>query len=103
MADILIKNMEMPKEGSITITIRHDGAINVIGDMGSNLGRLVDCKAIEFTEHGRLCDFDKFYEYIDYYLCKNCEKACSDCDVPWIKKVISQSPVVLGEQHDDSI
>ena len=58
MADILIKNMEMPKEGSITITIRHDGAINFIGDMGSNLGRLVDCKATALSEYGRLIDAD---------------------------------------------
>ena len=60
MADILIKNMEMPREGSITITIRHDGAINFIGDMGSNLGRLVDCKAVALPEHGDLIDEDEF-------------------------------------------
>jgi len=58
MAGILIKGLEMPKEGSITITIRHDGAINFIGDMGSNLGRLVDCKAVALPEHGRLGDLD---------------------------------------------
>ncbi len=62
--DILIKNMDMPKEGSITITIRHDGAINFIGDMGSNLGRLVDCKAIELPPHGALKDVEEIARMI---------------------------------------
>lgn len=52
--DILIKNMEMPKDGTITIEIRHDGAVDFIGNMGSNLGRLVDVKAVALPEHGRL-------------------------------------------------
>lgn len=64
MSEILVKGLEMPKEGSITITIRYDGAINFIGGMGSNLGRLVDCKAIEVmpVEHGKVYPVDaKFW------------------------------------------
>ena len=59
MADLLIKGMEMPKEGTITLEIRHDGAVDFIGNMGSNLGRLVDVKAIALQEHGRLIDADE--------------------------------------------
>ena len=61
--DILIKNMEMPKEGSITITIRHDGIVTLIGDMGSNLGRLVDCTAIPVVH------------------CKDCENFNKETDI----------------------
>ena len=62
MSEILSKGLKMPRKGSITITIRHDGAISFIGDMGSNLGRLVDCKAIELPTHGRLIDADVLME-----------------------------------------
>lgn len=64
-------------------------------DLSLSGQRQEDCPLISVPEHGRLCDFDKFYTYIDYYICKNCEKSCSACDVPWIKEVISQAPTVL--------
>lgn len=90
--DLLIKGewIKLPsKDDYLDIRLYGTGEVVINGDLDR------EAKAIPVPEHGRLCDFDKFYEYIDYYLCKNCEKACSDCDVPWIKNVISQVPTVL--------
>ena len=67
MSDILIKNMEMPKDGTITIEIRHDGAVDFIGNMGSNLGRLVDVKAFALPPHGDLVEIEKVKEGLRIY------------------------------------
>lgn len=89
--DILIKGLDMPKYGDIFhLAIDSDG--NVIKTEGIGFRKY---EAIPIPKHGRLCDFDEAYTDIDYILCKNCEKSCSVCDVPWIKKVISQAPTVL--------
>ena len=56
--DLLIKNMEMPKEGSVVIEIYSDG---VWCDYKSSQHHE---KAIELPPHGRLIDADELIEKV---------------------------------------
>ena len=99
--DILIKGMEMPKDGTITIEIRHDGAVDFIGNMGSNLGRLVDVKAVALPEHGRLKDesliienMEKAFEKLFPMDGKHKQTLVNDCHVEFMRAVFT-APTVL--------
>ena len=61
MPDILIKNMEMPKqmESPITITIFKNGSV-WMNDVTFGKGKLPNAKAVALPEHGRLIDADAF-------------------------------------------
>lgn len=55
MADILIKGMELPKEGNVYLIIGEDGVVSEkIGSMYH-----VTTEAIELPTHGRLIDADR--------------------------------------------
>lgn len=57
MADILIKNMEMPKEGCHhTLSIYSDGSVEI--------GSRNNYMAIELPPHGRLIDADVFFRRV---------------------------------------
>lgn len=57
MADILIKGMEMPKQGFVRMMMWHDGGV-AIEVNPKNYEQLED-KAVELPPHGRLVDGDK--------------------------------------------
>ena len=63
MSDILIRGLEMPKDGFITITVTSDG--RVVGNSKKESGRFeyLDnediAKAVPVPPHGRLIDADK--------------------------------------------
>ena len=60
--DILIKNMEMPKEGNVFLIISEDGCVSErIGNMWH-----VTTEAIELPEHGRLIDADALSDRIEH-------------------------------------
>lgn len=69
MADVLIKNMEMPKEGCHhTLSIYSDGSVEI--------GRRNNYRAIELPPHGRLIDADaeiKAWEHTKIVL-KECDQ-----------------------------
>lgn len=60
--DVLIKNMTLPKEGSVVIEIYSDG---LWCDYKSNLHH---GKAIELPPHGKLFDADTVADYFFDYL-----------------------------------
>lgn len=92
MSDILIKGMELLKDDSITISIRADGGINYIGSQGTNLGRLVDCKAIELpSEHGDIKDVSIILQWLNLKA-DNCEKV----SLGEIIDYIENAPTIIG-------
>ena len=66
MADILIKNMEMPKTGNLVVCISSDGTVTVPYDYTLHFETPVpQTKAIELPPHGRLVNLDDVYEAIN--------------------------------------
>ena len=61
MSDILINNMELPKEGSLVIEITKHGQVAQLFKDGSLLRKGV--KAIELPPHGDLIERDKLPHY----------------------------------------
>ena len=61
--DILIKNMEIPKEGGLVIEITKHGQVAQLFKDGSLLRK--GCKAIQLPPHGRLGDLDKLANVVD--------------------------------------
>lgn len=73
MSDILIKNMEMPKEGRLVLAICPDGAVyEYFGDQNKYGGYRIDSAqkylakspAEELPPHGRLGDLDLVEEWM---------------------------------------
>ena len=60
MADILIKNMELPKEGEscLNLKIYSDGTVLTTGIYNEEI-MPTDATAIELPPHGRLIDADR--------------------------------------------
>lgn len=74
MADILIKNMEMPKEGRLVLAICPDGAVyEYFGDKNKYGGYRIDSAqkylakstAVALPEHCDLIQRDNLYEFIE--------------------------------------
>ena len=81
MADILIKNMELPR----TLTIYPNGDIDeLIAGKYVTIG-----KAIELPPHGRLGDLDELYEHEKY----NVEEALFDAHE--VLDDIQNAPVIV--------
>ena len=75
MADLLIKGMELPKNGAIKIGIDADGTLTLIGKWTGELyipyGKYIG-KVVEIPTHGRLIDADELLNSIgDYGLVGN--------------------------------
>lgn len=68
MADVLIKGIEMPKEGRLVLAICPNGSLyRYFGKDGVEKAQeaLLHCEVIELPEHGRLIDADELtYETI---------------------------------------
>lgn len=84
--DILIKNIEMPKDNKrIFLCIEKDGEVGVFEEK----------KLIRFTEahelppHGRLCDLDSLIEHETY----NIEQALFDSDE--VLEDLKNAPVIV--------
>lgn len=69
MADILIRGLEMPKDGSLWLLIRPDGIVFKIKDNNKS-GLPKEGTAVFLPEgHGKLGDLDKLEDaFIRYYL-----------------------------------
>lgn len=77
--DILIKGIELPKDGTHTLVVHTNGDV-YLGDV---LKDVKIGKAIELPEHGDLIDIDLAIEdfaekHCRYGACMG--KACKDCD-----------------------
>ena len=80
MSDILIKGIEMPKEGSWrTVRIYPDGTCAVPNWQG-DCTHIKGAKAVPVPPHGRLGDLDN--------LRKKLETICDRCDAGIISKVL---------------
>ena len=88
MSDILIKNMELPKEGGLVIEITKHGQVAQLFKDGSLLRKGV--KAIELPPHGELVDRSKMkgamYEIMQFPV----EEACA-----MYEELIEEAPTVL--------
>lgn len=88
--DILIKNMEMPKDDeNLTIVIEADGS--VWQKIGTSAYFCTCGEAIELPPHGRLIDADKL---------KKDNPSHMDADVPYVtevtvEEIIDDAPTVL--------
>lgn len=65
MADILIKNMEMPEEGFVRMMLWHDGGV-AIEVSPKNYEQLED-KAVELPPHGDLIDKEELIRKLRTY------------------------------------
>ena len=64
MSDLLIKGMEMPKEGEwISVNIFHDGKCFVQSWCGMDFNFAAKLTAVPVPPHGRLIDADQLKEY----------------------------------------
>lgn len=57
MGDVLIKNIEMPKEGRLTLQISADGAVYVVNSCRIT-AETYTTDAVPIPPHGRLIDAD---------------------------------------------
>ena len=64
MADILIKNLKIPKEKYIRVEIHHDGTMYVQKSGYYSFYVKSQDKAIELPPHGRLGDLDLVEEWM---------------------------------------
>lgn len=82
--DILIKNMELPKNYPYRLTIEADGTV-----MEHCFG--YKAKAIEIPPHGELIERDKILEYIEDHETLN---------IGTLYDVIQDAPTVLEANND---
>lgn len=109
MSDILIKNMEMPKNCcECPLTYYEDGACIFTGIEALSIGIQNDCPLIEVpTPHGRLIDADALSERIEEQ--RNTEYAMKNRPVGTWKRVlelpldmISDAPTIIkAEEAED--
>lgn len=83
--DVLIKNMELPKKGTVELTIYEDGHVLYEQDDGQYI-EMGDATAIELPPHGRIGDLDKLAEEFDGHGLYLEEE---------VKKIIDFFPIVL--------
>lgn len=87
MSDILIKNMEMPKERKMFV-IEPDGSVWV--QIKDTSYFCTGSKAVALPEHhGRLCDLDSLIEHETY----NIEQALFDADE--VLEDLKNTPVIV--------
>ena len=86
MADILIKNIELPLEERIQLSIYPNGIVVNHSTLKIGKNRTT---AIELPEHGRLCDLDALIEHETY----NIEQALFDSDE--VLEDLKNTPVIV--------
>lgn len=94
MAEILIKNMEMPKDMSnpLHISIFSNGSVWITHE-----GK-TEAKAQELPPHGRLGDLDALAENIKDVYCNDCKRfkvMCKACKYGDILYEIEDAPTVI--------
>ncbi len=94
MSDILIKNMEMPKEGCHhTLSIYADGSVEI--------GSKNNYMAIELPPHGRLIDADKLAKSLELWGYSAVDRYCTmTISNAIVKEILSQAPTVLEANHE---
>ena len=93
MADILIKNMDMPQNGALTLTIHPNGDVELGGCIFThNFGKEV--KAIELPPHGYLGDLSELSMTLYSELEAQAPKTLGEV-MKIIKKVFDEAPTVL--------
>lgn len=90
MADLLIKNVELPKSGAITLYVEASGKVRFQNAMGSTL-------AVEVPKHGRLIDADMATNEIRKFFCGECSTK-NDSDKCWTCTVNSCIRLIDDEQ-----
>ena len=100
MADILIKNMEMPKqmESPITITIFKNGSV-WMNDVTFGKGKLPNAKAVALPEHGRLIDADELKQKKKHSSKEFFENVISVYDIDHAKTIVEASADELTEKQ----
>lgn len=101
MSEILLKKIEFPKEGTLTLLITSSGEVYRIPRKYDHIMTVsvTESKAIELPPHGDLKDVNKIIEDIKKHHCHNsrfCDERCSCCDFAEIISVIDHDiPTVL--------
>lgn len=88
--DILIKNMEMPKERKMFV-IEADGSVWV--QIKDTSYFCTGSKAVALPSHGRLCDLDALIEHETY----NIKQALFDTDE--VLEDLKNAPVILEANY----
>lgn len=101
MSEILIKDMELPKERKMFV-IERDGSVwEQISD--TSYFR-TGYKAVELPPHGRLIDGDRLERRLKYVSCDNCypnsEDDCSGCSMKNIVNEVKIMTTII--EADDS-
>lgn len=101
MADILIKNMEMPMgDDDVKLIINSDGSVHRI--IGWAISEKMNAKAIPVPEHNDLADKSVIIERMgnahDELWDKVDEKALSECHVAFLKAVMYAPTVIPSSE-----
>ena len=105
---VLIKGMEMPKEGFIEIIIRDDGTVQQTGQSyridGTDyytpyVGEMPTMfEAVEVPPHGRLIDANALFEEI--YKAWGITADASDCSV--LMQLINDAPTIIPADKEET-
>ena len=100
MADILIKNMELPKqmETPITITIFKNGSV-WMNDVTSGKGKLPNAKAVALPEHGDLIDRGLVQEVLAQLLPLVITNELTDKEIGLVHRTVGAIAEMINEQE----
>ena len=94
---ILIKSMEMPKEGRLTLQIRAEGAVYVVNSC-SITAETYTTDAIPVPPHGRLIDADAL-DVIGYCGIPQGREDTFDDGVMWLAEQIDLLPTIIPAEE----
>jgi len=87
MSEILIKNMELPKQGMKRLIILPDGEVREI--CGDEAVRATDARAVELPPHGRLGDLDKQIAMV------KCFRKCLNPETEIGKRLLGETKYIV--------
>lgn len=96
---ILIKDMEMPKEGRLTLQISADGAVYVVNSC-SITAETYTTDAVPVPPHGRLIDADAL-DVIGYCDIPQGREDTFDDGVMWLAEQIDLLPTIIPTEEGE--
>lgn len=102
MADILIKNIELPKKGHFLFQISSNGDVWVTNRNDEETGIII-AKAIEIPPHGDLTEKSAFWDML-HEICVKCnysgdidryQNRCIWCKIKEAYEKVYQTPTIL--------
>lgn len=98
MSSLLIKGMDMPKNGEITIAFASDeNGENTLALILDTNGKPIEHKGVAEirTPHGRLIDADAAIARLKHLYCNDCRCDCSNCQFGAFIKYLEGRPTII--------